>query len=105
MLSQSEEPMWVSAMLGHKHLAITLSVYVKYIPRRYIKRASFLDNYQWNAPQSKQETLSLASLFRDNIEGFERNKSERAKAVETNANGYSVAQNASNLNFTHNCLF
>jgi integrase len=44
MLSQSEEPMWVSAMLGHKNLAITLSVYAKYIPRRNILRAQFLNN-------------------------------------------------------------
>jgi integrase len=59
MLSQSEEPMWVSAMLGHKHLAITLSIYAKYIPRPHIKRAAFLEKYQWDATQSKLETPSL----------------------------------------------
>jgi hypothetical protein len=34
-------------MLGHKNLAITLGVYAKYIPRRHVKRASFLDNYDF----------------------------------------------------------
>ncbi|MDR0665551.1 MAG: site-specific integrase [Helicobacteraceae bacterium] len=48
MLSENEEPMWVSAMLGHKNLSITLSVYAKYIPRKEVKRAKFLDNLKFD---------------------------------------------------------
>ena len=43
MLSNNEEPLWVSAMLGHKSLHTTFTHYVKYIPQTK-KRASFLDS-------------------------------------------------------------
>jgi integrase len=59
MLSEGEEPMWVSAMLGHKNLAITLGVYAKYIPRPHIQRAAFLDKYQSDIMRSKLETPGL----------------------------------------------
>lgn len=44
MLSEGEEPMWVSYMLGHKDLNITLSVYAKYI-KSDKQRAVFLNNF------------------------------------------------------------
>lgn len=45
MFSKNEEPLWVSTMLGHKSLKITLDYYVRFIPNRKIKRASFLDDF------------------------------------------------------------
>ncbi len=42
MLSQGEEPMWVSKMLGHKDLNTTYSAYSHYIPQQDRERAKFL---------------------------------------------------------------
>ncbi|MFT2660098.1 site-specific integrase [Helicobacter pylori] len=42
MLSQGEEPMWVSKTLGHKDLNITYSAYSHYIPKQDKKRAKFI---------------------------------------------------------------
>ena len=44
MLTNNEEPLWVSSMLGHKSLHTTYEHYVKYIPQTK-KRAVFLDNF------------------------------------------------------------
>ena len=44
MLTNNEEPLWVSSMLGHKSLHTTYEHYVKYIPQTK-KRAAFLDNF------------------------------------------------------------
>ncbi|GAA7290145.1 tyrosine-type recombinase/integrase [Helicobacter pylori] len=42
MLSQGEEAMWVSKMLGHKDLNTTYSTYSHYIPKQDKERAKFL---------------------------------------------------------------
>ncbi|EMG88268.1 tyrosine-type recombinase/integrase [Helicobacter pylori] len=42
MLSQSEEPMWVSKTLGHKDLNTTYKTYSHYIPKQEKERAKFL---------------------------------------------------------------
>ncbi|WP_120904558.1 site-specific integrase [Helicobacter pylori] len=42
MLSQGEEAMWVSQMLGHKDLNTTYSTYSHYIPKQDRERAKFL---------------------------------------------------------------
>ncbi|GHR64001.1 hypothetical protein VN0559_14890 [Helicobacter pylori] len=42
MLSQGEEAMWVSQMLGHKDLNTTYSAYSHYIPKQDRERAQFL---------------------------------------------------------------
>ncbi|CAK00315.1 tyrosine-type recombinase/integrase [Helicobacter acinonychis] len=42
MLSQGEEPMWVSKMLGHKDLNTTYGAYSHYIPQQDRERAKFL---------------------------------------------------------------
>ncbi|AFI05613.1 site-specific integrase [Helicobacter cetorum] len=42
MLSQGEEAMWVSKMLGHKDLNTTYSIYSHYIPQQNRERAAFL---------------------------------------------------------------
>ncbi|QQW78802.1 tyrosine-type recombinase/integrase [Helicobacter pylori] len=41
MLSQGEEPMWVSKTLGHKDLNTTYSTYSHYIPKQDKERAKF----------------------------------------------------------------
>lgn len=43
MLQKGEEPLWVSAMLGHKNLNITFSTYVKFLPDHNKIRAGFID--------------------------------------------------------------
>ncbi|EJB49469.1 tyrosine-type recombinase/integrase [Helicobacter pylori] len=42
MLSQGEEPMWVSKTLGHKDLNTTYKTYSHYIPKQERERATFL---------------------------------------------------------------
>ncbi|GAA9742624.1 hypothetical protein VN0139_12060 [Helicobacter pylori] len=42
MLSQGEESMWVSKMLGHKDLNTTYSAYSHYIPKQDKERAKFI---------------------------------------------------------------
>ncbi|WQX82764.1 site-specific integrase [Helicobacter pylori] len=42
MLSQGEEPMWVSKTLGHKDLNTTYKTYSHYIPKQNKERAKFL---------------------------------------------------------------
>ncbi len=42
MLSQGEEAMWVSKMLGHKDLNTTYSAYSHYIPKQDKERAKFI---------------------------------------------------------------
>ncbi|WRG39958.1 site-specific integrase [Helicobacter pylori] len=43
MLSQGEEPMWVSKTLGHKDLNTTYKTYSHYIPKQDKERAKFLN--------------------------------------------------------------
>ncbi len=42
MLSQGEEPLWISQTLGHKDLNTTYSTYSHYIPKQDKERAKFL---------------------------------------------------------------
>ncbi len=42
MLSQGEEAMWVSKMLGHKDLNTTYKTYSHYIPKQHKERAKFI---------------------------------------------------------------
>lgn len=44
MLSNAENPLWVSQMLGHRSLDVTLQKYSKYIKKETLKRkTTFLD--------------------------------------------------------------
>ncbi|UOS13681.1 site-specific integrase [Helicobacter pylori] len=42
MISQGEEPLWVSKNMGHKDLNTTYSTYTRYIPQQEKERAAFL---------------------------------------------------------------
>ena len=44
MLSNLENPLWVSQMLGHKSLVITLNTYTKYIKKERRAKTTFLDD-------------------------------------------------------------
>lgn len=50
MLQNQEEPLWVAQMMGHKNLNITYAVYARYIARKNLKRAEFLNDFTLNAP-------------------------------------------------------
>lgn len=53
MLSNKEEPIWVSQMLGHKNINITLEKYTKYIKVETRERkTTFLDNVNFNFAQN-----------------------------------------------------
>ncbi len=56
MLTNNEEPLWVSSMLGHKSLQTTFQHYVKYIPQNK-KRASFLDNFTLKTHSTQKDSL------------------------------------------------
>jgi integrase len=45
MLSNGENPLWVSQMLGHKSLNITLSKYSKFIKTNGTRKITYLDNF------------------------------------------------------------
>lgn len=45
MIQQGEEQMWVSKMLGHSSLKITLDFYARFIPDESKKRAEFLNDF------------------------------------------------------------
>lgn len=44
MLSNKENPLWVSQMLGHKSLTTTLDIYTKYLKRETEAKKTFLDD-------------------------------------------------------------
>ena len=44
MISAGEDILWVSQMLGHANLQVTLTVYAKFIKTKKVVRASFLEN-------------------------------------------------------------
>lgn len=44
MLSNQENPLWVSSMLGHKSLSITLDIYTKYVKEDRTVKTTFLDS-------------------------------------------------------------
>lgn len=43
MLMNNEDILWTTQMLGHKDSSMTLEKYARYIPRKNVKRASFLN--------------------------------------------------------------
>lgn len=45
MLSEGEDPLWVSQMMGHETLSTTLKYYARFIKGRGVLRANFLGNY------------------------------------------------------------
>jgi integrase len=49
MISAGEDILWVSQMLGHKNLQMTLSKYAKFIKTNKVKRATFLDKFSETA--------------------------------------------------------
>ena len=49
MIQQGEEIGWVSAMMGHKNIHVTLSKYARFIKRKEIKRATFLNDIELKA--------------------------------------------------------
>jgi len=57
MLSNNEDILWVSNMLGHKDSTITLSKYSRYIKRDKKKRATFLDNSMFQSDTILAPTL------------------------------------------------
>lgn len=52
MLQKGEEALWVSKMLGHKNLAVTLQFYAAFLPDKNITRAEFLRGLDFNAEPS-----------------------------------------------------
>lgn len=53
MLSNKEEPLWVSQMLGHKNLNITLEKYTKYLKvEKGERKTTFLDNVNFSFAQN-----------------------------------------------------
>jgi integrase len=53
MISAGEDILWVSQMLGHKNLQMTLSKYTKFIKTNKVKRATFLDNFAEQSAQNQ----------------------------------------------------
>ena len=51
MLSNGEDILWVSFMLGHKTANITLEKYTKYMRKKRVRKNTFLDNYSTNLAQ------------------------------------------------------
>ena len=52
MLQKGEEMAWISKMMGHKDLSITLQAYTAFLPDRSIKRAEFLCGVDFAAEPS-----------------------------------------------------
>ncbi len=52
MLSNGENQLWVSEMLGHKDFTITYAKYSKYLKKSGSRRTTFLDNLDTNKVQS-----------------------------------------------------
>lgn len=51
MLSNGEDLLWVSAMLGHKNPNITLNKYSKYIRPKRVRKSTFLDDIDTKSTQ------------------------------------------------------
>ena len=51
MLMNNEDILWVAHMLGHKDSTMTLEKYARYIPRKDIKRAGFLNREKHTTTQ------------------------------------------------------
>jgi len=52
MLSNKEDPLWVSQMLGHKSLTTTLNIYTKYIQEDKKIKTTFLDEINFSFVQN-----------------------------------------------------
>jgi len=59
MISEGEDVLWVSQMLGHKNLQITLSVYAKFIKSKKVVRAAFLNE------QSEEKTAQFTAQLKN----------------------------------------
>ncbi len=60
MISYGEDIVWVSKMLGHSNVRITLEVYTKFIPNQKKERANFLNNLkQKNCNKTANTNLRL----------------------------------------------
>lgn len=51
MISNNEDPLWVSKTLGHANLNITLTVYAKFVPDTSKQRATFLNEFKKKTAQ------------------------------------------------------
>ena len=51
MLTNGEDILWVSQMLGHANVSTTMKYYIKYIEEKGKKRAAFLDDKTKNIAQ------------------------------------------------------
>ncbi|MCH9812992.1 MAG: tyrosine-type recombinase/integrase [Epsilonproteobacteria bacterium] len=60
MLQQSEELVWVSAMMGHADVNVTLKRYVRYIKRPQHKRATFVDDLDLDCENKTAQKLHTA---------------------------------------------
>jgi integrase len=65
MISAGEDIVWVSNMLGHTDVSMTLSKYTKYIKNTKVKRASFLDDFN-----EEKNCTKTAKLVFDKKVGF-----------------------------------
>ena len=62
MISAGEDILWVSQMLGHKNLQVTLTVYAKFIKTNKVKRATFLDNFSETAQTTAQNEIEFKKV-------------------------------------------
>ncbi len=51
MLTNGEDILWVSQMLGHANISTTMKYYIKYVEDKGKKRATFLDEKTENIAQ------------------------------------------------------
>lgn len=63
MISKGEDILWVSKMLGHKDLSVTLKIYTKFVPNKKIKRATFLNDF--NHQETAQITAQNINLKKE----------------------------------------
>jgi integrase len=55
MLSNGEDPLWVSKMLGHSNVSTTFNFYSGFIKTESVKRGKFLDTF-WTQGEDKKVT-------------------------------------------------
>lgn len=61
MISEGEDILWTSHMLGHKDVDTTLKYYAKYIKNKESKRAVFLNDFkQENCPNTVQSNFAFS---------------------------------------------
>ena len=64
MISKGEDIVWVSQMLGHADVSITLRVYTKWVPQQNVKRAAFLDDF---SSSDENETKTAQMTAQNNL--------------------------------------